>query len=76
MAKTQNTDAAKEFEEFETKGKKKTVVFLGMIRADYGAYDEGDTAELDAAIADALIKEGMAKTTTEKKADKPAEDEF
>lgn len=51
--------------------KKVTVIFKEMIRASYGAYDEGQIAELDAKIAGTLIKAGIAAEFKESKA--PAE---
>lgn len=85
MAKTTNAKAseiAKEFDEFnETPkapaGKKINVIFIGLVRADFGAFDAGDTAELDAKLADSLIKDGFAKVyTPSKETNKPVEEEF
>lgn len=60
----------------KTKAKLEKVKILGMVRADYGAFDAGDIAELPADIAKALKAEGYAEAFTGEKPAKPEEEEF
>ena len=48
-----------------------------MVRADYGAFDAGDVAELPADVAKALKAEGFAESYTgDSKQAKTEEEEF
>lgn len=59
------------------KAKVEKIKFLGMVRADYGAFDAGDVAELPADIAKALKAEGFAEPYTgDSKPAKTEEEEF
>lgn len=60
-----------------SKPKLEKIKFLGMVRADYGAFDAGDVAELPADIAKALKAEGFAESYTgDSKPAKTEEEEF
>ena len=60
-----------------SKPKLEKIKFLGMVRADYGAFDAGDVAELPADVAKALKAEGFAESYTgDSKQAKTEEEEF
>lgn len=60
-----------------SKPKLEKIKFLGMVRADYGAFDAGDVAELPADVAKALKAEGFAESYTgDSKPAKTEEEEF
>lgn len=60
-----------------SKTKLEKIKFLGMVRADYGAFDAGDVAELPADIAKVLKAEGFAESYTgDSKPAKTEEEEF
>lgn len=60
-----------------SKPKLEKIKFLGMVRADYGAFDAGDVAELPADVAKALKAEGFAEPYTgDSKPAKTEEEEF
>lgn len=60
-----------------SKPKLEKIKFLGMVRADYGAFDAGDVAELPADVAKALKAEGFAEPYTgDTKPAKTEEEEF
>lgn len=60
-----------------SKPKLEKIKFLGMVRADFGAFDAGDVAELPADIAKALKAEGFAEPYTgDSKPAKTEEEEF
>lgn len=60
-----------------SKPKLEKIKFLGMVRADFGAFDAGDVAELPADIAKALKAEGFAESYTgDSKPAKTEEEEF
>ena len=60
-----------------SKPKLEKIKFLGMVRADYGAFDAGDVAELPADVAKALKVEGFAESYSgDSKPAKTEEEEF
>lgn len=60
-----------------SKPKLEKIKILGMVRADYGAFDAGDVAELPADVAKALKAEGFAESYTgDSKPAKTEEEEF
>ena len=60
-----------------SKPKLEKIKILGMVRADYGAFDAGDVAELPADVAKALKAEGFAESYTgDSKQAKTEEEEF
>ena len=59
-----------------SKQKLEKIKFLGMVRADYGAFDAGDVAELPADVAKALKVEGFAESYTGDAKPAKTEEEF
>ncbi len=60
-----------------SKPKLEKIKFLGMVRADYGAFDAGDVTELPADVAKVLKAEGFAESYTgDSKPAKTEEEEF
>ena len=58
------------------KMKLEKVKILGMVRADYGAFDTGDIVEIPADIAKVLKAEGFAEAFTAEKSAKKEEEDF
>ena len=59
-----------------SKTKLEKIKFLGMVRADYGAFDAGDVAELPADVAKLLKAEGFADSYKEDAKPAKTEEEF
>lgn len=79
MAKTNNSDLLdlESTPKAPAKAKTEKVKILGLVRADFGAYDEGDVVELPAEVVKELKAEGLAEAFKgESKPEKTEEEEF
>lgn len=59
--KTENLETQKPATTKEKTQKKTKVKILEMLRGTYGAFNPGETVELDSKIAEAFIKGGFAE---------------
>lgn len=82
MAKTKNQNSdLKDLQDSipekpKATAKTQLVRFKELIRADYGAFDEGDSAELPASLAKELMLAGIVDFIKETPAPAKAEEEF